>query len=37
MRQQPYRYELIEALPAAINDRAVMGYLETLPMWEAIL
>ena len=28
-------YELLEALSAAINDRAAIKHLETLPAWKA--
>jgi len=36
-RLTPEASELIEALSAAINDRAAMTHLETLPVWKAIL
>ena len=36
-RLTPEGYELIEALSAAINDRAAMTHLETLPAWRTIL
>ena len=36
-RLAPEACELIEALSAAINDRAAMKHLETLPAWSAIL
>jgi len=35
-RLTPEAYELLEALSAAINDRAAMKHLETLPAWHAI-
>ncbi len=36
-RLMPEAHELLEALSAAMNDRAAMNHLETLPAWEAIL
>jgi tetratricopeptide (TPR) repeat protein len=36
-RFTPEGNELIEALSAAINDRAAIEHLETLPAWKAIL
>jgi hypothetical protein len=34
-RLTPEANELLEALSAAINDRAAMKHLETLPAWKA--
>jgi hypothetical protein len=36
-RFTPEASELLESLSAAINDRAAMKHLETLPAWNAIL